>query len=65
MDEPFSTLDAPLHEALPREIRDLLGALAIPSVIITHDPADAEAFGGALVAFEGGRASLAREQCRE
>lgn len=59
MDEPFSALDVPLREALRREIRDLLAALAIPSVIITHDPADAEAFGGARVVFEGGRASLA------
>lgn len=59
MDEPFSALDVPLREALRREVRDLLGALAIPSVIITHDPADAEAFGGARVVFEGGRACLA------
>ena len=59
MDEPFSALDVPLREALRREIRDLLAALAIPSIIITHDPADVEAFGGARVVFEGGRASLA------
>lgn len=59
MDEPFSALDVPLREALRRELRDLLAELAIPTVIITHDPADAEAFGGALVVFEGGRASLA------
>lgn len=59
MDEPFSALDVPLREALRREIRDHLAALAIPSIIITHDPADAEAFGGARVLFEGGRASLA------
>ncbi|WP_165078353.1 MULTISPECIES: ATP-binding cassette domain-containing protein [unclassified Desulfovibrio] len=65
MDEPFSALDVPLREALRREIRDLLGALAIPSVIITHDPADAEAFGGALVVFEGGRASLGREDAQD
>lgn len=58
MDEPFSALDVPLREALRREIRELLAALAIPSVIITHDPADAEAFGGARVVFESGRASL-------
>lgn len=59
MDEPFSALDVPLREALRRETRELLARLAIPSIIITHDPADAKAFGGALVAFEGGRASLA------
>lgn len=59
MDEPFSALDVPLREALRMEIRELLAKLAIPSIIITHDPADAEAFGGALVVFEGGRASLA------
>ena len=59
MDEPFAALDVPLREALRREVRELLSALAIPSVIITHDPADVDAFGGAIVVFEGGRASLA------
>ncbi|MDE6733925.1 MAG: ATP-binding cassette domain-containing protein [Desulfovibrio sp.] len=65
MDEPFSALDVPLREALRREIRELLGELAIPSIIITHDPADVEAFGGARVVFEGGRASLAGQGCGE
>lgn len=59
MDEPFSALDAPLREALRREMREILAALALPCILITHDPADAETFGGALVVFEGGRASLA------
>lgn len=59
MDEPFSALDVPLRAALRREIREILANLAIPCIIITHDPADAEAFGGALVVFENGRASLA------
>lgn len=58
MDEPFSALDVPLRQALRQEIRELLAALDIPSIIITHDPADVETFGGALVSFEGGRASL-------
>ena len=59
MDEPFSALDVPLRAALRQEIRELLSSLAIPSVIISHDPADADAFGGALVLFENGRSSLA------
>ncbi len=61
MDEPFSALDVPLREALRAEIRELLAQLGIPSIIITHDPADVEAFGGARVVFEGGRASLAAD----
>lgn len=65
MDEPFSALDIPLREAMRREIRELLTALDIPSVIITHDPADAEAFGGVRVVFEAGRATLEHtpEEC--
>ncbi|MBD5417239.1 MAG: ATP-binding cassette domain-containing protein [Desulfovibrio sp.] len=61
MDEPFSALDVPLREALRAEIRELLAQLVIPSIIITHDPADVEAFGGARVVFAGGRASLAAD----
>ncbi|MBD5538876.1 MAG: ATP-binding cassette domain-containing protein, partial [Desulfovibrio sp.] len=68
LDEPFSALDVPLRAAMRQEVRELLAALAVPSIIITHDPADAEAFGGALIVFQGGRAvpaSLASDRFPE
>lgn len=58
MDEPFAALDVPLRKALRKEIRELLAAMDIPVILITHDPADVEAFDGAIVLFEHGRAAL-------
>jgi putative thiamine transport system ATP-binding protein len=49
LDEPFSRLDT----ALRREVRALvfqtLQAAGLPSVLVTHDPEDAEAAGGRVV----------------
>lgn len=58
MDEPFAALDVPLRQTLRQEVRELLAAMDIPLILITHDPADVEAFGGAVVLFEEGRAFL-------
>jgi len=49
LDEPFSRLDAPLR----RQIRELVFSKAresaLPVLLVTHDMADAEAAGGAVV----------------
>jgi putative thiamine transport system ATP-binding protein len=49
LDEPFSRLDS----ALRAQIRDLVfaesRARALPVLLVTHDPADAEAAGGKIV----------------
>ncbi|MCC6008105.1 MAG: ATP-binding cassette domain-containing protein, partial [Rhodobacteraceae bacterium] len=51
LDEPFSRLD----QGLRAEMRDFtfahLRARAIPALMVTHDPADAEAAGGPVVAL--------------
>jgi putative thiamine transport system ATP-binding protein len=49
LDEPFSRLDAPLRA----QVRELVLAEArkhgLPVLLVTHDPADAEAAGGRIV----------------
>ena len=53
LDEPFSKLDA----ALRQQMRELVFARArqngLPVVLVTHDEADAEAAGGAMVRIGG------------
>ena len=58
LDEPFAALDPLLRGRLRQELRALLAGLTIPAVIISHDPDDVDAFAGALVLYEGGRARL-------
>ena len=45
LDEPLSALDAPLRAKLRGELRALLTSLDIPSVVVTHDRAEALALG--------------------
>lgn len=58
LDEPFSALDPLLREDLRKEIKAYLEEFAIPSIIITHDPDDVEAFCGRLILYESGRAEI-------
>ena len=55
LDEPLAALDVGIR----REVRAFLAAhlrtLGIPTVIVTHDRADAEAFAGHLLVLEEGR----------
>lgn len=55
LDEPFSALDAPLRQQLGQELGELLAALAIPVVLVTHDLADATALGQQVLRLDGGR----------
>ena len=41
LDEPLSALDAPAREALRSGLRAFLAALDVPSVVVTHDRAEA------------------------
>jgi molybdate transport system ATP-binding protein len=54
LDEPLAALDVGLR----REVRSFLAAhlrrLAIPTLVVTHDRADAEAFQAEIVVVEGG-----------
>ncbi len=46
LDEPFSKLDAALRQDMRRLVFDHAKARNLPVVLVTHDPADAEAAGG-------------------
>jgi putative thiamine transport system ATP-binding protein len=48
LDEPFSKLDLDLRRKFRRFVFDTARRRGLPVVLVTHDPADAEAAGGAL-----------------
>ena len=55
LDEPFSALDAPLRARLRRELLALQGELAVTTVLVTHDPAEAMLLADELLLLHGGR----------
>mgnify|MGYP001734474410 CR=1 FL=1 len=54
LDEPFAALDPLLRVRMRREIRALLDEWNIPVVLITHDPADVDAFADSLADYRNG-----------
>jgi molybdate transport system ATP-binding protein len=54
-DEPFASLDAGARGEVRSYLREQLAALALPSIVVTHDPADVEALGASVVVLEAGR----------
>ena len=52
LDEPFSKLDAALRQDMRRLVFDHAKARGLPVILVTHDPADAEAAGGELFVLE-------------
>lgn len=55
MDEPFSALDVHTRRFLRSEIRSILKATSIPTIIVTHDPMDALSFGEQIYIMEKGQ----------
>jgi molybdate transport system ATP-binding protein len=55
LDEPFSALDLPLKMELWDLIRELRAGLAIPIVVVTHDPIDARTLADHLIVYRQGR----------
>jgi putative thiamine transport system ATP-binding protein len=49
LDEPFSKLDAQLRDELRRFVFEHARDSALPTVLVTHDEADAAAAGGAVI----------------
>jgi len=49
LDEPFSKLDAPLRDAMRCFVFDHARHSALPTVLVTHDEADAAAAGGPVI----------------
>jgi molybdate transport system ATP-binding protein len=55
LDEPLSALDVQLRSKVRGELRALLKQLAVPSIIVTHDPLDAVGLADDVLVMEGGR----------
>lgn len=55
LDEPFSALDAELKAELLREVGEVLAKERVPTVLVTHQPEDAELLGDRVVFLEKGR----------
>ena len=49
LDEPFGKLDADIRADIRRFVFDHAARRDLPIVIVTHDPADAEAAGGRVL----------------
>jgi molybdate transport system ATP-binding protein len=54
LDEPLSALDAPAREGLRGELRHLLEAAGVPTVLVTHDRTEALALGDRLAVIADG-----------
>lgn len=54
LDEPLSSLDAPIRRRLRDELHDLFADLAIPVVYVTHDQRTAVSLGDRLAILHGG-----------
>lgn len=59
LDEPFAALDAQLRRKLRDELSALQRELDLPMVLITHDPADVDAFADEVLHIDAGRAVAA------
>jgi ABC-type sulfate/molybdate transport systems ATPase subunit/ABC-type sulfate transport system permease component len=55
LDEPFAGLDAPVHDALRRELRHLQAETAQLCVLVTHDPQDVAALAEEVLVLDEGR----------
>lgn len=51
LDEPFSKLDIALRDRFRRFVFDHAVERALPTLLVTHDPADADAAGGEVIHF--------------
>jgi putative thiamine transport system ATP-binding protein len=51
LDEPFNKLDLDLRERVRRFVFDHARSAALPTLLVTHDPADAQAAGGPVVSL--------------
>jgi molybdate transport system ATP-binding protein len=59
LDEPFGALDVTTRGVVRSELRRYLAEFGLPTVLVTHDPVDALAFGDRIVVLESGRVSQA------
>jgi molybdate transport system ATP-binding protein len=65
LDEPFSALDTLLRKKLRKELARVQYAFKIPVIMVTHDPADINAFAETLVIYEAGQIREVRHCLKE
>jgi putative thiamine transport system ATP-binding protein len=51
LDEPFAKLDAELRARIRTFVFEHARERGLPTLLVTHDPADAEAAGGPVIAL--------------
>ncbi|HWD65793.1 MAG TPA: ATP-binding cassette domain-containing protein [Solirubrobacteraceae bacterium] len=56
LDEPFSSLDAPVRDRLRRELRELQRELTVTTVLVTHDAQEAALLADEVLVISDGRA---------
>jgi putative thiamine transport system ATP-binding protein len=61
LDEPFAKLDTVTRQKFREFVFDHLGGRHLPTLLVTHDPADAEAAGGRTLRFSGTANRLAEK----
>jgi len=54
LDEPLAALDIQTRTAVRNELHSIVTDVPIPTVLVTHDPADARAFPERIVVIENG-----------
>lgn len=54
LDEPYTGLDASLRRSLTSLVRSLVAERSVPSILVTHDLADAQAFADRLAVLDRG-----------
>lgn len=59
LDEPFSSLDAPVRDELRRELRRLQREVGVATVVVTHDPEEAALLAEEVIVLAEGRARQA------
>jgi molybdate transport system ATP-binding protein len=57
LDEPFGSLDVTTRGAVRSELRAFLASCGLPTLLVTHDPVDALAFGDRIAVMEEGHLS--------
>jgi iron(III) transport system ATP-binding protein len=58
LDEPFSSLDAPLRAGLRQDVAQILGEAQTTTVLVTHDEDEVHALADRIVELREGRVSL-------
>src|ERR1700685_4315665 len=54
LDEPFASLDAALRRALTALVKDLAAKRSVPTLLVTHQLSDAQAFADRLAVMDRG-----------